>query len=70
MRFKHLETVKQTYIEHFIDSVRYSYLSFKASMYFLIHAIYPDIFTSAGSVQISSLHEEIYNKYQLINKKD
>ena len=64
MYFKHLRNVNQTYIEHFIDSLHYFFMAYKASMYFLIHAIYPDVFTRAGSEQIRLLHEEIQDKYK------
>ena len=61
--FKHLEIANQTYFEHFKDAFGYSCSSFIASFYFLCHAIWPDIFTKAGSDKINYLHNIIMEKY-------
>ena len=68
MYFKHLDDVKQTYTEHFLDSFHYFFTSLKASLYFLIHGMYPDIFITSGSTQIRLLYKEIEEKYKIINK--
>jgi len=67
-RFNHLDTVGQTYTEHFSDSMSYSFESFKGSFYFFIHAIYPDVFTTAGSSTILNLSENI--EYKLSRQYD
>jgi len=64
MRFKHLEDVKQAYFEHFSDALYYSFLSLQASIYFLIHGIYPDIFIKSGSNTIFNINGQIINKYK------
>jgi len=64
MRFKHLEDVKQTYFEHFRDALYYSFLSLQASVYFLIHGVYPDIFIKSGSATIFNINGQIINKYK------
>lgn len=57
--FHHLRKVNQNYIEHFYNSLSYSLTSSKASFCFLVHAIYPDIFTTTGSNLIQNLHQEL-----------
>jgi Family of unknown function (DUF6356) len=54
--FKHLEEKKSNYVEHFSLAMYYSMMAFGASLSFLIHAIYPDVFIHTGSAQISKLH--------------
>lgn len=68
MYFNHLEQVGQTYYEHFVDSISFSFNSFKASFFFLFHAFYPDIFVKSGSNQINYLHNKIQNKYKNLAK--
>jgi hypothetical protein len=64
MKFIHLEDVKQTYFEHFKDALYYSFASLRASIYFLIHGIYPDIFITSGSSTIFNINGQIINKYK------
>lgn len=62
--FKHLAFANQTYWQHFMDSIKYSFISLKASFYFFCHAVWPDIFIKNGSETINALSERIYKKYQ------
>ena len=48
-QFKHLQELNITYTEHFKNSMSYSIQSLKASFYFFIHAIYPDVYLTNGS---------------------
>jgi len=59
----HLNTVNQTYIQHFQDSMFYSWCSLKSSVYFMIHGFYPDIFEQNGSKTINKLNTIIQKKY-------
>ena len=69
MNFKHLQQVKQNYFRHFYDALKYSMLSLKASYYFFIHAIYPDVYITSGSETIDFIKKHIDFKKQLkINK--
>jgi hypothetical protein len=68
MSFEHLKKINQTYLTHFQDALYYSVLSFKASICFLIHGIYPDILESSGSKTIFDLNGAIKEKYEQ-NKK-
>lgn len=61
--FKHLNFANQSYCQHFKDSFSYSYQSFKASLCFLIHAFWPDIFTQSGSQCVHNLSDTIKDKY-------
>lgn len=61
--FKHLEFANQTYWQHFKDSMKYSFTSFRASFYFFCHAFWPDIFTQTGSETVHELSSIIYEKY-------
>lgn len=58
----HLQLLNQTYVEHFKDSIEYGLLSWKASLFFFIHAFFPNIFTSHGSRTINYVHQLILNK--------
>ena len=61
MKFKHLDDVEMTYIQHFRTSARWAgrmaYLAYCA----FFHAIYPDLFTSTVSTHIKKYNEEIKN---------
>jgi hypothetical protein len=65
----HLEFVGQTYLEHFVDAMKYSYKSFKASLFFFIHALIPDLFTQSGSDCVHELSDTIKDKYDKIIKR-
>jgi len=55
----HLQLANQTYEEHFYDSMGYCLLAIEAGIYFFIHALFPNTFTSAGSQTIKKLYEQI-----------
>jgi hypothetical protein len=59
----HLDFAGQTYFEHFKDAMKYSCKSFKASFFFFIHALIPDIFTQSGSNCVHELSDTIKDKY-------
>ena len=59
MNSSHLQFVNQTYCQHFKDAISYSFLSFQASFYFLIHAIYPDICEFKGSNTVCNLIQKL-----------
>ncbi len=67
--FLHLRYVKQTYCEHFLDAISYSFISLKASFCFLVHAFWPDIFQSNGSSYIEHLNQVIVNKRNKLYSK-
>lgn len=70
MKFQHLIENDQTYFEHFKDAMYYSFESFKCSIYFLCHAVWPDSLKKNGSKKINKLHDEIKEKYKnMTNKK-
>jgi len=60
--FSHLEKVKQTYLEHFCESMTYSFMSLRASCYFFVHSLNPDLFEMDGSVEIEELNKILMNK--------
>ena len=60
----HLDFAGQTYSEHFIDAMKYSCKSFKASLFFFIHALIPDLFTQSGSNCVHELSDIIKDKYK------
>ena len=60
--FSHLTRVKQTYSQHFFDAIFYSFIAFKASAYFFVHAIWPDLFEFDGSNQIANLNTILADK--------
>jgi hypothetical protein len=64
----HLEENNQTYWEHNKDALNYSKKAFKASMYFFIHAFFPDKYTTKGSREIISLSSSIQMKKESLNE--
>ena len=60
----HLDFAGQTYSEHFVDAMKYSCKSFKASLFFFIHAFIPDLFTQSGSNCVHELSDTIKDKYK------
>lgn len=56
---QHLEIIKQTYFEHFKDCIYYGFSSWKASIYFFIHAFLPNTFQHHGSDIIFKLHNHL-----------
>jgi len=66
--FNHLKHVKQSYLEHFQDSSTYCYISLKASFYFFIHALWPDMYECNGSETISELNKILNEKKRKLNQ--
>ena len=64
--FSHLTRVKQTYWQHFFDAISYSFMAFKASVCFFIHAIWPDLFEFDGSNMIANLNAILVAKKRAI----
>lgn len=62
--YKHLYKTRQTYSLHFKHAFYYSMMSLKASYYFFIHALYPDIYTNHGSNTINFLNYIIQKNIQ------
>lgn len=62
----HLIFARQTYFEHFLDSIKFSGLAFKACYYFTVHAIFPEYYITNGSRTISKLHDIINLKYEIL----
>lgn len=54
---EHLQDVNMSYFQHMGYALSYSFVSFSASIIFIIHALIPDLFTSTGSSCIEMLHE-------------
>jgi hypothetical protein len=69
MESKHLKYVKQGYFKHLFDAFGYSFISLKASIYFFIHGIFPDLFEFNGSNEIQNLNTVLTNKKLELNKK-
>lgn len=65
--FYHLKRVKQTYTEHFRDSLTYSFTCLRASFYFFIHSLWPDLYEFDGSITIKRLNDYIEDKRRKLN---
>ncbi len=63
----HLRDHNISYINHMIRAFYYSFLSFKACVYFLIHGIFPSLFDYYGSDTIDHLAScLIHSRNQLL----
>ena len=67
--FEHLQKVKQNYFEHFFDGIYYCRISLKASFYFFIHSLWPDLFEFDGSNTIKQLNNILEDKKRQISNK-
>lgn len=56
--FTHLQEDNKTYYEHFKETMTHSTKSFKASVMLLIHAIWPDVYTTSGYSEISDINSD------------
>jgi hypothetical protein len=70
LRFKHLKDLNVTYNTHFKHSMSYSLQSLKASYYFFIHSIYPDIYKDKGSLSIKKLNNTLHENFIKYKNKD
>jgi hypothetical protein len=68
MNFAHLKQIKLSYKTHFIEAMKYSYETQKASFYFFIHAFYPDAFVNDGSKIIKNLHNKFEKRDDILDK--
>ncbi len=59
MIFTHLSDKRVSYCTHLEHALRYSFLSFLASLGFLVHGIYPDVCKEGAGDIILELAEEI-----------
>lgn len=68
----HLKEANETYFEHMKSSLGFSLRSLKACVYFTIHSIFPNSFTSSGSTEIFELSEILEKKLNttLLNRKN
>jgi hypothetical protein len=65
--FIHLKQVNQSYVEHFYDGITYCGISLRASFYFFIHSLWPDLYEFDGSATIKELNAILDEKKQKIN---
>ena len=61
MVFKHPNYVCMSYKEHFVFSVKLSFIFAKASICALIHAIYPDVLITHSSDTIHNIMDMMNN---------
>ncbi len=60
----HLSSVKMGYFSHMLHAFKYAAKSAVASFIFVIHGIYPDVFTHMGYVLVREVVDEIDSYYQ------
>lgn len=58
-RFHHLQNINQTYLQHLRNAIGYSMSCQKASIIFMVHALYPDWFVDNGSNVVRNLLKQI-----------
>jgi hypothetical protein len=59
VKFHHLRQINQTYFQHFGNALSYAFVCQKASMYFVMHALFPDTAVNDGSTEIKKLHDKL-----------
>ena len=66
----HLDNIDQTYSEHAKDALKISGGMFLTGFKMLVHAVYPDIFTTSASDYVENLSTQLKNKKECETKKD
>ena len=61
---RHLESVDETYFEHFWQAVQFSLTLAVAAAVYLVHALLPFLFERTGSQLIGKLHDRM-----VVNRK-
>lgn len=56
---KHLKEKKLGYFKHMKHAFKLSIESLKATLYFFIHGIYPDVFKTSGSEKILKIVKDL-----------
>jgi hypothetical protein len=59
--FKHLRKNNVGYFQHFVHAVILGLLSVTAGIVFLIHAVFPFLFTHTGSNLIRKMQSRFFN---------
>jgi hypothetical protein len=70
MQSKHLIHAKQSYFEHFSDSISYSFKALKAVWFFTVHSIVPDFYQCNGSETIKELNDLLQEKISKIKNQE
>jgi hypothetical protein len=68
LQYSHLEEKNITYKEHFCIAIKLSIKSCLASVIFMIHGFFPNIFPKTGSNIIIDIYNEFDNEFD--NNKD
>lgn len=55
----HLDDINMNYCEHLFGALEYSYMTFKCSVIFLCHGIFPDCCVYTGSDIIKNLNNKL-----------
>ena len=64
----HLDNTKETYVEHLIDTLKFSFMSFSASVIFFIHGIFPDYLIFNGSNMINNINIMLIEKKKILSQ--
>ncbi len=68
-RYQHLQKINQTYFQHLQNAFSYAAQCQKASLYFMVHAFYPDMFVDDGSTMVRRLHERLQQNAKYSREK-
>tara|TARA_E500000331_G_scaffold245508_1_gene235922 strand:+ start:127 stop:321 length:195 start_codon:yes stop_codon:yes gene_type:complete len=61
-KFKHLEETGYSYQQHFKIALFYSYVFFKLACCCIIHALWPDFYTTTATDKIKKIYKDISKK--------
>jgi fructose-bisphosphate aldolase class 1 len=68
-RYQHLQKINQTYFQHLQNAFSYAAQCQKASLYFMVHAIYPDVFVDNGSTMVRCLNDVLQKSAKYNSEK-
>ena len=66
----HLDNIDQTYSDHAKDALQISGSMFLTGFKMLVHAVYPDLFTTSASDFVENLSNQLNNKKEVETKKE
>ncbi len=62
--FKHLETVDESYLQHFIAAISIAGVLIVAAIVIAIHSIFPPLFEYTGSRMLQQVLDKIKSRQQ------
>lgn len=60
--FEHPQSVEETYTEHLVFAMKFSFSLFVAALAAMVHALIPSLCERTASRKIGELHDRMHNR--------